>query len=384
MIQRAILLNRILKDCYGPQELIHSQWLPPALVFGQSRFLRSCHGIEPAGGTFLHFYAADVARGPDGRWWVLSDRTQVPAGAGYALANRLVASRVFPAAFRSQHVHRLAGFFKERRLSLAGLATQAGRDAHVVLLSPGANHETYFEHSYLARYMGYLLVEGEDLTVRDDRVFLKTLSGLEPVDVIIRRVKDNLCDPLELRNDSTQGIPGLLEAVRAGNITIANALGSGLAEAPAFLSFLPGLCRHLLGEELQIPSVGTWWCGQQAAADHVLANLDALSIQDAFKVRPNMMEYDGELSDEMASNLKEQNPVSAHPVCGAGTPDAVARAGLGWQPLRGATGDLAGLPGGLRRQLSADARRAGARGRASPRCIPSPCARTGPARTCGW
>ncbi|MCU0789032.1 MAG: circularly permuted type 2 ATP-grasp protein, partial [Verrucomicrobia bacterium] len=306
LIQRAILLNRILKDCYGQQELIRSQWLPPALVFGQSRFLRSCHGVDPAGGKFLHFYAADVARGPDGRWWVLSDRTQVPAGAGYALANRLVASRVFPAAFRSQHVHRLAGFFKERRLSLAGLSTQSGRDAHVVLLSPGASHETYFEHSYLARYMGYLLVEGEDLTVRDDRVFLKTLSGLEPVDVIIRRVKDNLCDPLELRNDSTQGVPGLLEAVRAGNVTIANALGSGLAEAPAFLSFLPGLCQHLLGEDLQIPSVGTWWCGQRPAADHVLANLDALSVQDAFKVRPNMMEYDGELTDDKASTLRER------------------------------------------------------------------------------
>ena len=306
LIQRAILLNRILKDCYGPQELIHSQWLPPALVFGQSRFLRSCHGIEPVGGAFLHFYAADVARGPDGKWWVLSDRTQVPAGAGYALANRLVASRVFPAAFRSQHVHRLAGFFKQRRMSLAELATQSGRDARVVLLSPGATHETYFEHSYLARYMGYLLVEGEDLTVRDDRVFLKTLSGLEPVDVIIRRVKDNLCDPLELRNDSTQGIPGLLEAVRAGNITIANALGSGLAEAPAFLSFLPGLCRHMLGEELQIPSVGTWWCGQKEAAEHVLANLDAFSVQDAFKVRPNMMEYDGELSKDKASTLRER------------------------------------------------------------------------------
>lgn len=305
LIQRAKLLNHILKDCYGPQQLIHSKWLPPALVFGASRFLRSCHGIEPAGGPFLHFYAVDVARGPDGGWWVLSDRTQIPAGAGYALANRLVASRIFPGAFRNQHVHRLAGFFKERRMSLAGLTLQPGRDAHVVLLSPGANHETYFEHSYLARYMGYLLVEGEDLTVRDDRVFLKTLSGLEPVDVIIRRVKDDFCDPLELRNDSTQGIPGLLEAVRAGNVTIANALGSGLAEAPAFLSFLPGLCRHILGEDLLIPSVGTWWCGQPDAVEHVLNNLETLSIQDAFRVRPNLTEYEGKLSEEKLTALRE-------------------------------------------------------------------------------
>ncbi len=306
LIQRAKLLNQILRDCYGPQRSIHSQWLPPALVFGQSRFLRACHGVEPTGGVYLHFYAADVARGPDGGWWVLSDRTQIPAGAGYALANRLVASRVFPAAFRSQHVHRLAGFFQERRMSLAGLSLQPGRDARVVLLSPGSKHETYFEHSYLARYMGYLLVEGEDLSVRDDRVFLKTLSGLEPVDVIIRRVRDDYCDPLELRNDSIQGIPGLLEAVRAGNITIANALGSGLAEAPAFLGFLPGLCRHLLGEELQIPSVTTWWCGQKEAAGHVLENLRAFSIQDAFRVRPNLAEYEGDMSDEKLAALRQR------------------------------------------------------------------------------
>lgn len=306
LIQRAKVLSQILKDCYGPQQLIRSQWFPPALVFGQSRFLRSCHGVEPKGGVFLHFYAVDVGRDSAGRWWVLSDRTQIPAGAGYALANRLVTSRVFPAAFRNQPVHRLAGFFKERRLSLARLALQPGRDAHIVLLSPGASHETYFEHSYLARYMGYLLVEGEDLTVRDERVYLKTLSGLEPVDVIIRRVKDDFCDPLELRNDSTQGIPGLLEAVRAGNVTIVNALGSGLAEAPAFLGFLPGLCRHLLGEELLIPSVPTWWCGQSDAADHVLRNIDSLSIQDAFRVRPNLTEYEGDLSDEKVSELKDR------------------------------------------------------------------------------
>jgi uncharacterized circularly permuted ATP-grasp superfamily protein/uncharacterized alpha-E superfamily protein len=306
LIQRARLLNAILRDCYGPQQLIHSQWLPPALVFGQSRFLRPCHGVEPPGGVFLHSYAVDVGRGPDGGWWVLSDRTQVPAGAGYTLANRLIASRVFPTAFRAQPVHRLAGFFQERRMSLAGMALQPGRDAHVVLLSPGVKHEAYFEHSYLARYMGYPLVEGQDLAVRDDRVFLKTLSGLEPVDVLIRRVKDDFCDPLELRNDSIQCIPGLLEAVRAGNITIANALGSGLAEAPAFLGFLPGLCRHLLGEELRVPSVATWWCGQPDVVRHVLEKLPSLSVQDAFRVRPNLTEFEGVLTAEKLAELRER------------------------------------------------------------------------------
>lgn len=283
LIQRADLLNRILADCYGAQELIHSRWLSPALVFAQPDFLRPCHGIRPTGDVFLHFYAADLARSPDGQWWVVSDRTQIPTGAGYALANRLVTARILPESIGENRVRRLAGYFRDARNSLAQLAPRPADQARVVLLTAGPYNETYFEQAYLARYLGYMLVEGQDLTVRDDCVFLKTLSGLEQVDVILRRVDDDFCDPLELRNDSILGVPGLIEALRAGTVTVANAPGSGLVQSPAFMSFLPGLCRHLLGEDLKLPSVATWWCGQKSARQYVLDHLDRLSVRAAFR-----------------------------------------------------------------------------------------------------
>jgi uncharacterized circularly permuted ATP-grasp superfamily protein/uncharacterized alpha-E superfamily protein len=283
LVQRATLLNKILADCYGAQELIRSRWLSPALVFGQPDFLRPCHGIRVPDDNFLHFYAADLARSQDGRWWVVSDRTQIPTGAGYTLANRLVTSRILPEPFRANQVHRLAGFFLTTQTTLAQLTPRQADKARVVMLTPGPHNETYFEQAYLARYLGYMLVEGQDLTVRDNHVFLKTLSGLERVDVILRRVDDDFCDPLELRNDSILGVPGLVEAVRAGNVVVANALGSGLVQSPAFMSFLPGLCRHLLGEELKLPSVATWWCGQKVAREHVLKNLDRLVVKPAFR-----------------------------------------------------------------------------------------------------
>ena len=283
LIQRATLLNKILADCYGAQDLIRSRWLSPALVFGQPDFLRPCHGIRVPGDNFLHFYAADLSRSPDGRWWVVSDRTQIPTGAGYALANRLVTSRILPESFRDNHVHRLAGFFLAAQTSLAQLAPRQADKARVVMLTPGPHNETYFEQAYLARYLGYMLVEGQDLTVRDNYVFLKTLSGLERVDVILRRVDDDFCDPLELINNSILGVPGLVEAVRAGNVVMANALGSGLVQSPAFMAFLPELCQHLLGEKLKLPSVATWWCGQKVAREHVLKNLDKLVVKPAFR-----------------------------------------------------------------------------------------------------
>ena len=312
LVQRATLINRVLADCYGPQELIRSNFLPPALVFAQPDFLRPCHGVRPAKDTFLHFYAADLARSPDGQWWVISDRTQIPTGAGYALANRLVTSRILPEPFRDGHVHRLARFFREVQSSLAQLAQRRTDSPRVVLLTPGPYNETYFEQAYLARYLGYNLVEGQDLTVRDDRVFLKTLSGLEPVDVILRRVDDDFCDPLELRNDSMLGIPGLIEACRAGNVTVANAPGSSLLQSPAFLSFLPGLCKHLFGEELKLPSVATWWCGQEKAKRYVLENIDRLFVKPAFRSHVRGMEPGRETSFEERDALKRRIAFQPH------------------------------------------------------------------------
>ena len=305
LIQRATLINKILADCYGAQDLIRTAWLAPALVFSQPDFLRPLHGVRLPQDAFLHSYAADLARSPDGQWWVISDRTQIPTGAGYALANRLVTSRILPEAFRSCHVQRLAGFFREMQNSLAALASRRTDNPRVVLLTPGGYNETYFEQAYLARYLGYTLVEGEDLTVRDGRVFLKTIGGLEPVDVIVRRVDDDFCDPLELRNDSMLGVPGLIDAVRSGNVAIANALGTGLLQSPAFKSFLPGLCRHVLGEKLLMPSVATWWCGQKEAEEYVLAHLDDLVVKPAFRPQrsgpPEMLS-----DDELRARIRFQ------------------------------------------------------------------------------
>src|SRR6266536_2692409 len=304
LVQRALLINRVLADCYGPQNLIRSGWLPPALVYAQPDFLRPCHGVRAPQDVFLHFYAADLVRLPDGQWWVSSDRTQIPTGAGYALANRLVTSRILPEPFRDEKVQRLAGFFRELQKSLARLALRRTDNPRVVLLTPGPYNETYFEQAWLARYLGYMLVEGQDLMVRDDRVYLKTLSGLEPVDVILRRVDDDFCDPLELRNDSMLGVPGLLEALRAGNVAVANAPGSGLLQSPAFLGFLPGLCRRLLGEELKLPSIATWWCGQETARAYVLEHLDELFVKPAFRSRVRGMEPRRDLSTSERDALK--------------------------------------------------------------------------------
>lgn len=283
LVQRANLLNLIIADCYGPQTLLKQGRLPPGLLYAQPDFLRPCVGIKPAGGMFLNLYAADVGRSPDGRWWVLSDRTQIPTGAGYALENRIVTSRTLPEAFRTMNVRRLAGFFRQVQQSLAEISPRPGDEPRVAVLTPGPFNETYFEQAYLARYLGYSLVEGQDLLVRDERVWLRTLSGLEPVDVLLRRVDDDFCDPLELRNDSMLGIPGLTQALRAGSVSVANMLGTGILQSPAFMAFLPGLCREILGQDLIIPSVATWWCGQEAAREHVLRHLDGLFVKPAFR-----------------------------------------------------------------------------------------------------
>lgn len=312
LVQRATLINRILADCYGAQTLIRSGWLPPALVFAQPDFLRPCHGLKPPNDTFLHLYAADLARSPDGQWWVISDRTQIPTGAGYALANRLVTSRVLPEPFRDCHVQRLAGFFRSLQGTLAGMASRRTDNPRVVLLTPGPYNETYFEQAWLARYLGYALVEGQDLTVRDDRVYLKTLSGLEQVDVILRRVDDEFCDPLDLRNDSMLGVPGLVEALRAGNVSVANALGTGILQSPAFLSFLPGLSRHILGEDLKLPSVATWWCGQKSAQAYVLKNLDSLFVKPAFRTHLKGSDPERALDEKEREVLAKQINFQPH------------------------------------------------------------------------
>lgn len=281
VIQRVRVLDRVMADVYGPQLLLAEGLLPPALVRGHPGYLRPMHGVKPPGDTWLHIAAFDLARGPDGNWWVVSQRTQAPSGLGYLLENRLAISRQFPEAFEELQVQRLAATYGAMMEGLQRMCP-AGQPPHIALLTPGPYNETYFEHAYLARYLGVTLVEGSDLTVRDQRVYLKTLQGLRPVHGLIKRLDDQFLDPLELRPDSTLGVPGLLQAIRAGNLLVANMPGSAFLESPALLGFLPALARRLIGEKLQLPALPTWWCGERAALESALPQLRDCAIKSTY------------------------------------------------------------------------------------------------------
>jgi uncharacterized circularly permuted ATP-grasp superfamily protein/uncharacterized alpha-E superfamily protein len=309
--QRAALLNAVLHDLYGPQRLLHEGLLPPELVFANPAFLRPCCGIVPNDGVYLQNYAVDLARAPNGTWWVIADRAQAPSGLGYALENRLVSARALPNVLDRCKVQSLTRFFDTTFDALLRLAPAGVAEPRVVVLTSGPHNETYFEHSFLSKHWGVPLVGGDDLTVRENKVFLKTLAGLNPVDVIVRRMDDDFCDPLELRGDSLLGVPGLVQAARAGTVYIANSLGSGLVETPSLMAFLPILCRHLLGEELQLPSVATWWCGHREARRRVLADLDTLVIKPTFQRFGAHAEFPARMSADARRELAAR--IEAHP-----------------------------------------------------------------------
>jgi uncharacterized circularly permuted ATP-grasp superfamily protein/uncharacterized alpha-E superfamily protein len=306
--QRARLLNALLSDLYGPQRLLAEGHIPAELPFGHPNYLWPCQGLRPVDGNWLHVYAADLARAPDGRWWLLADRTQAPSGAGYALENREILEQVHPEAIAEIPVRRVRGFFGGLR---AALLNASGDEAPLaVILTPGPYNETYFEHAFLARQLGMPLVEGHDLTVRGDTVFLKTLGGLRRVHSILRRLDDDFCDPLELRSDSALGVPGLLGALRAKRVMVANALGTGVIESAAWLGFLPPIAERLIGERLLLPEVATWWLGEKPALDYVLANLDRLVIKPAY---PNQRfepmfgrDFQGAAREELVARLRNR------------------------------------------------------------------------------
>ncbi len=279
--QRARLMEALLKDLYGEARMVREGALPAAAVTGSPDFIRALRGAPVAGGRYLQLYAADLGRGPDGRWWVLGDRTQAPSGAGYELENRLVLSRAYPNLYNAMNVRRLAPFFDDLRKGLAACAER--HDPRICLLTPGPYSETYFEQAHLARYLGFLLVEGDDLVVRDGKVWVRTIAGLKRADVILRRVDADFIDPLELNSASRLGVPGLMEAVRGGGVAVLNMPGAGVVESRALLGFLPGLCRRLLAEELLLPSVATWWGGQAYEQARVESDPD-LVIAPAFNL----------------------------------------------------------------------------------------------------
>jgi uncharacterized circularly permuted ATP-grasp superfamily protein/uncharacterized alpha-E superfamily protein len=291
VLQRMQLLERVMADAYGPQKLVLSGQLPAALVQGHPAYLPAMHGVAPVGGRYLSLAAFDLARGPDGCWWLLSQRTQAPSGLGYLLENRQIVSRLFPQAFDAFPVRRLAETY---RTLIDGIKARSpfGALAHIALLTPGPYNETYFEHAYLARYLGLSLVQGNDLTVRDEKLYLKTLQGLQPVHGLLKRVDDDWLDPLEMRADSTLGVPGLLQAVRSGNVLVANTPGSGFLESNALLGFMPALARDLLGEELQLPAIPSWWCGEAAALQDVLPRIRSCVIKPTYPYNTDRQSFE--------------------------------------------------------------------------------------------
>ena len=314
--QRARLFQRILQDLYGERRLIGEGWLPPEVVFAHPGFQRSFFGLHQPDGlqsesNSLVLYGAEIARTGNGDWWVMADRTESPTGSGFALENRIVSSRTMPPQMHCVPVQRLAPYFIRVQNRLKTLALRHSESPRIVLLSAGPKYAYYFEDLYLARYLGYTLVEGADLAVRDDHVYLKTLAGLLPVDVILSRGGESGIDPLELGSSASYGVPGLLHAIRRGNVRVVNTPGCGLLESPVFMAFLPALCRHLLGEELRIQSVMTWWCGDPAARQFVLDHLTSLVIKPAFQPSGSDEILPDKLSADRLRQLREQ--IQAHP-----------------------------------------------------------------------
>jgi uncharacterized circularly permuted ATP-grasp superfamily protein/uncharacterized alpha-E superfamily protein len=311
IVQRAQVLNAFLADLYGPQTLLREGIVPSRLIHGHSSFLRPVHNAKLPGGIHLHVYGADLVRSPDGRWWVMADRTQAVSGAGYALENRLIVSRTFPHLDKDLRVQHLARFFATMRDSLLHYAPKGDGAPLIVLLTPGPYNETYFEHTLLSRYLGFPLVEGGDLTVRDGKVWLKTIGGLKRVHAILRRQDGSYCDPLELRSDSALGVAGLTECARRGSVLIANALGSGVIESGALLGFLPLIAERLTGQELLMPSVATWWCGEPAALRDALSRVDRLVFKPADPLKPFDVIFGQDLDEQGVAHFRarlEANP----------------------------------------------------------------------------
>ncbi|MDW6017262.1 circularly permuted type 2 ATP-grasp protein [Vibrio plantisponsor] len=298
LVQRSNLYDLILKDIYGEQNLIKDGIIPSEIIFSHPGFLRACHGIKMPGDKQLILHSVDLVRDTQGNHIVIGDHTQAPSGVGYALENRTVISRVMPSIFRQGNVRRLSAFFHTLRNTLSHLASHKSDSPLIVVLTPGAYSSTYFEHAYLANYLGYPLVQGGDLTVRNGKVWLKSLNGLSQVDVILRRLDDAYCDQAELNADSLLGVPGLLEVARAGNVILANPLGGGVLEAPALYAFLPKICQYLLGEQLLIPTVNTWWCGDKQSLSYIKENLGQLIIKPACRSMGQPTIYGHCLSEE--------------------------------------------------------------------------------------
>ncbi len=387
LIQRADLLEAVLADLYGPNRLVAEGHLPARLIAGSREWLRPLVGLTPRGGHFLHFIAFEIGRGPDGTWWVLGDRTQAPSGAGFALENRVATARIYADLYAEANVHRLAGFFRTFRDALQGLSHAP--DSRVAILTPGPLNDTYYEHAYITRYLGFMLLEGEDITVENGRVMVRTVAGLRPVSVLWRRLDAAFADPLELDATSRLGTPGLVGAVRQGSVTLVNALGSGILETRALLAFLPRIARALTGEPLILPNIATWWCGQKAERDHVRANKDRMMIGPALSTR---LPFEPDDTTVLGARFRDKARASFDSWLETDGADLVGQEAvmLSTTPAyeNGGAGAAADEPADVSRPDPAGL--AGHAGRLRPHRLdgpsraPSPCSTAAPPPTSGW
>jgi uncharacterized circularly permuted ATP-grasp superfamily protein/uncharacterized alpha-E superfamily protein len=359
LIQRAELLDRLQGDLYGPRDLLRRGLIPPELILGHDGFLRQCDGLRLPGPNQLLMASTDLVRTPEG-WCALGDRTQAPSGAGYAMENRRIVSRVMPGLYSGTLLERLRSFFHTLRAALQEVAPSTGEAPRVVILTPGPTSETSFDQAFLSTLLGFPLVEGQDLTVRDGRVWLRSLGRPEPVDVVLRRVDGWFCDPLQLRADSRLGVPGLLQAARLGNVSIVNPPGAGVLENPGLVPYLPALCEALLDEPLWLRPVTTWWCGDPSSRSHVISNLATLVIRPIARGIGRSNRFGWQLSGRELTELAARIEAEPHAWCAQealemSTTPVVTESGL--EPRRmvlrsfavAAAGSFQLMPGGLAR-----------------------------------
>ncbi|AKU15194.1 circularly permuted type 2 ATP-grasp protein [Luteipulveratus mongoliensis] len=311
LAQRAHLLDLVLSDLYGERTLLHRRVVPPEVVLGQRGFIRQVDRVRLPSAQQLFMTATDLARGADGQWQVIADRTQAPSGAGYAMANRRIITRTMPALHRGTDLARLRSFFHTMRVALQDVAPETSEAPRVVLLSPGSGSETAFDQAFTATLLGFPLVEADDLTMRDGRVWVRSTGRLEPVDVILRRVDAEWSDPLELRTDSQLGVPGLIEATRRGTVAVVNPIGAGVLENPGLQHFLGDIAREVLGEDLTLPAPPSWWCGDDTERSHVLAHLDELVVKPISRDVHSESEFGWTLSKAELDDLRRR--VEAQP-----------------------------------------------------------------------
>lgn len=305
--QRAKLLNLLFKDIYNEQRILKEEIVPSEVIFGHSGFLREAHGLYDEIADPMMIVAVDLARGPDGKMWVVGDRTQAPSGLGYAVENRLTMNSAMQVLYKNISVSRLYPFFEEFKAMLQRLGRGGSSTPLNVLLTPGPHSETYFEHSYLSSFLGLTLVQGQDLLAKGGALWLKSLKGLRRIDAVIRRVDESYCDPLELRDDSKLGVSGLVQVMRKGGVSMANPLGTGVLENLGLYPFLPRLARYFLNEELILPQIATWWCGQAKEREYVLNHLSSLTIKTIDRNTDEPSLYFGKtLSEQEAQALRQK------------------------------------------------------------------------------